>query len=213
MTPTVLPSPWRWSDSETSTRHRVQLTRLDAKHPDQPVHLYWLARLDYFQRLYDAAVEKLKRVVKLDPTSVRGYDNLGLSYDMLGLTDEAQSAFSTATSLNRKQPHPSPWPPDNQGYLLFRVQKFREAEDSLRESLQYNPDFALAHYHLGRVLEKLGRDEAAAEEYKSAAALDAKFPEPLYSLGLLYRRTGKVAESENTLREYRKRKERSSASP
>jgi tetratricopeptide (TPR) repeat protein len=188
------------------TDARVQLTKLDQSHPDQPAYLYWLARLDYDQRLYDSAVEKLKRVVRLEPASVRGYDNLGLSYDMMGLTDEAQSAFATAVELNRKQPQPSPWPPDNQGFLLFRLQKFREAEESLNESLKYNPKFALAHYHLGRVLENLGRDDAAIVEYQSAAALDPKVPEPLYSLGLLYRRLGRHAESDTALAEYRARK-------
>jgi tetratricopeptide (TPR) repeat protein len=188
------------------TDARAQLNKLDQNRPDQPTYLYWLARLDYDQRLYEAAVEKLKRVVRLDPASVRGYDNLGLSYDMLGLTDEAQSAFATAVELNRKQPQPSPWPPDNQGYLLLRVQKFHEAEDSLRESLKYNPKFALGHYHLGRVLENLQQDDAAIGEYKAAAALDPSFPEPLYSLGLLYRRHGRAAESETALAEYRKRK-------
>ncbi|MGA7413691.1 MAG: tetratricopeptide repeat protein [Bryobacteraceae bacterium] len=185
---------------------RTELSKLDQAHHDQPAYLYWLARLDYNQRLYESAVEKLKRVVRLDPASVRGYDNLGLSYDMMGLTEEAQRAFATAVELNRKQPRPSPWPPDNQGHLLLRVQKFSEAEQSLRESLKYDPKFALAHYHLGRVLENLQRDDAAIEEYQSAAALDPKFPEPLYSLGLLYRRLGRATESESALAEYRKRK-------
>ena len=190
---------------------RAQLTKLDQNHPDQPVYLYWLARLDYGQRLYESAVEKLKRVVQLDPASVRGYDNLGLSYDMMGLTDEARTAFATAVELNRKQPQPSPWPPDNQGFLLLRVQKFHEAEESLREALKYDPKFALAHYHLGRTLENLKRDDAAIEEYQSAATLDPKFPEPLYSLSLLYRRLGRAAESEGALAEYRRRKALSNA--
>jgi tetratricopeptide (TPR) repeat protein len=188
------------------TDARAQLAKLDEAHPDQPAYLYWLARLDYDQRLYESAVERLKKVVRLDPASVRGYDNLGLSYDMMGLTDEAQSAFATAVELNRKLPQPSPWPPDNQGYLLLRVQKFRDAEQSLRESLKYDPKFALAHYHLGRVLESLQRDNAAIEEYTAAATLDPKYPEPLYSLGLLYRRLDRTAESESALAEYRKRK-------
>ena len=192
---------------------RVQLTRLDAKHPDQPVNLHWLARLDYFQRLYDAAVEKLRGwLSSIPPRCVvtTTWDSPTTCWALPmkrrarsqrpPLNPEAASSFSLAS----RQPGISALP---------RAEIPREAEDSLRESLQYNPDFALAHYHLGRVLEKLGRDEAAAEEDKSAAALDVKFPEPLYSLGLLYRRTGKVAESENTLREYRNQKERSSASP
>jgi tetratricopeptide (TPR) repeat protein len=196
---------------------RTELARLNERHPEQPVYLYWLARLDYGQRLYDDAVVKFKRVTSMDPGSVRGYDNLGLSYDMMGLTEEAQTAFSKAAALNRKLPTPSPWPPHNLGYLQLRRQQFGDAEANLREALKYNPKFALAHYHLARVLESQGgenhaganqgpNDAAAIEEYKTAAALDGKLAEPLYSLGLLYHRCGREAEAASALAEYTRRK-------
>jgi tetratricopeptide (TPR) repeat protein len=137
---------------------------------------------------------------------VRGYDNLGLSFDMMGLTEEAQDAFAKAVALNRKLAVPSPWPPHNLGYLLLRLQRFHEAEENLREALKYDPQFALAHYHLGRVLENEGQDDAAIVEYKAAAALDAKIAEPLYSLGRLYLRHGRAAEAESVLAEYKRRK-------
>ena len=188
---------------------RAELTRLNENHPDQPIYLYWLARLDYGQRLYDEAVAKLNKVIRMDPDSVRGYDNLGLSFDMMGLTDEAQNAFAKAVALNRKLATPSPWPPHNLGYLQLRLQQFREAEENLREALKYDSRFALAHYHLGRVLESEGQDDAAIDEYKSTAALDPNIAEPLYSLGRLYMRHGRTAEAESVLAEYKKRKARS----
>jgi tetratricopeptide (TPR) repeat protein len=185
---------------------RVELSRLNEGHPDQTIYLYWLARLDYSDRLYDQSVEKLKRVIDKDPASVRGYDNLGLSYDMMGLSGEAQSAFAKAVALNRKLAAPSPWPPHNLGYLLLRLQKYQEAEENLREALKYDSRFAEAHYHLGRVLEGQGRDDEAIGEYKAAASIDIKLAEPLYSLGLLYRRRGNKPEAEIALAEYKKRK-------
>jgi superkiller protein 3 len=185
---------------------RAELTRLNQSHPDSPIYLYWLARLDYDQRLYEAAVEKLKRVVQLDSGSVRGYDNLGLSYDMMGLSDEAQTAFAKAVDLNRKLAAPSPWPPHNLGSLELRLLRFREAEESLRESLKYDPKFALAHYRLARALEGLERPDAAIEEYKLASDLDPNLAEPLYSLGLLYRKRGREADAKIALAEYQKRR-------
>src|SRR4051812_11847184 len=96
---------------------RVELTRLSEIHPEQSLYLYWLARLDYDQRLYEQAVAKLRQVVVREPTSSRAFDNLGLSLDMLGRTDEALVALNTAVTLNRKLPSNSPWPPHNLGYL------------------------------------------------------------------------------------------------
>jgi len=185
---------------------REQLTRLNQAHPDQTIYLYWLARLDYGQRLYDEAVEKLNRVVRLDPDSVRGYDNLGLSFDMMGLTDEAQGAFAKAVVLNRKLETPSAWPPHNFGYLLLRLQKYSEAEEYLREALRYNPGFALAHYHLGRVLESEGKDDAAIDEYKSASKLDTTLSEPLYSLGRLLQHHQRSAEADKAFADYKRRR-------
>lgn len=184
----------------------TELSRLNQRHPGQAIYLYWLARLDYDQRLYEDAVEKFKRVIAMEPASVRGYDNLGLAYDMMGLTEEAQAAFSKAVTFNRKLSTPSAWPPHDLGYLQLRLQQFEQAEQSLREALKYDPNFAEAHYHLGRALENQGRNDAAIEEYKSAAALDVKLATPLYSLGLLYRRSGRDAEAASALAEYQKRK-------
>jgi tetratricopeptide (TPR) repeat protein len=193
-------------DAGDAKGSRIELTRLNQLHPNQAVYLYWLGRLDYDQRLYDDAVEKFKRVIGMEPDSARGYDNLGLAYDMLGLTEEAQTAFTKAAALNRKLPAPSPWPPDNLGYFQLRQEQFDDAEKSLREALKYDPKFALAHYHLARVLEKKSRDDEAVEEYKTAAAQDLKLALPLYSLGMLYRRRGQDAEAAVALAEYRKRR-------
>jgi tetratricopeptide (TPR) repeat protein len=184
---------------------RAELTRLNQLHPEQPVYLYWLGRLDYEQRRYDKAVDELKRVIQRDPESARAYDHLGLCFDMMGLTDEAQGAFQKAVEFNRKLPAPSGWPPHNFGYLLLRLQRFPEAEQQLREALKYDPELSVAHYHLGQVLEADGRDEAAIEEYKFAAT-DVKLAAPMYCLGRLYRRYGRDAEAKSCFTEFRKRK-------
>jgi tetratricopeptide (TPR) repeat protein len=188
---------------------REQIAMLNGRHPDRPLYLYWLGRIDYYQRRYVEAVEKLKRVILLDPTSARGYDALGLSFDMLGQPEDARAAFGKAVDLNRKLAQPSAWPPHNLGTLLLRLQQPKEAESALREALQYNPRFPEAHYHLARALEAEGRDNDAIGEYQVAVSLDKGLIEPLYSLGLLYRRQGRKAEADAAFAEYRTRKSQS----
>ena len=185
---------------------RQQLTRLNNSHPERPLYIYWLARLDYYQRMYRQAVEKLKQVILLDPTSVRAYNNLALAYDMMGESDEARAVFLKAVDLNRKLPNPSPWPPHDYGYLLLRLQQLKEAEAALRESVKYDPKLGTAHYHLGRTLEAEDRDNEAIEEYRAAISLDPTLIEALYSLGLLYRRHDRLAEAKAAFTEYKKRK-------
>ena len=185
---------------------REQLTRLAASHPDAPLYIYWLARIDYDQRRYEDAIEKFNRVIRLDPTSARAYDNLGLALDMSGRPEEARGMFLKAVDLNRKLPDPSPWPPHNLGYLLVRLLEFKDAEKALRESLKYDPRFATAHYHLGRALEGDGRDSEAIDEYRVAISIDPTAVEALYSLGLLYRRQNRPAEADAVFAEYKRLK-------
>jgi tetratricopeptide (TPR) repeat protein len=185
---------------------REQLTRLAASHPDTPLYIYWLARIDYHERRYDDAIERLHRVIRLDPSSARAYDNLGLALDMSGRPEEARDVFLKAVDLNRKLPDPSPWPPHNLGYLLVRLLEFKEAEKALRESLKYDPKFATAHYHLARALDGDGRDSEAIDEYRVAISIDPTAVEALYSLGLLYRRHGRTAEADAAFAEYKRLK-------
>jgi Flp pilus assembly protein TadD len=185
---------------------RVELDTLNHLRPEQPLYLYWLARLDYYQRRYEDSIAKLRRVLELDPQSSRAEDNLGLALDMLGRSEEAQAEFAKAITLNRNLKPPSPWPPHNLGYLLLRLEKLEGAEKALRESLQYDPRFSQSHYHLGRVLEKQGRDTEAIDEYRAAISLDSAQAEPCYSLGLLYRRLKRAREAEAAFAEYKRRK-------
>ncbi len=185
---------------------REQLTRLNGSHPANALYLYWLARMDYDQRLYKEAVDKFREVIRLDPESSRAYDNLGLALDMLGQADDARDAFVKGADLNRKLPHPSAWPPHNLGALLLRMQQLTESEEALREALRYDPKFSMAHYHLGRVLDADGRDDEAIAEYRAATSSNPVVVEAFYSLGLVYRRHDRNAEAEAAFAEYKKRK-------
>ena len=187
---------------------RAELEALARAQPQAPLYIYWLGRLDYGQRLYEEAVRKFSRVIELDRQSYRAYDNLGLAFDMQGKNEEAKAAFEHAVALNRKESHPSPWPSHNLGYLLLRLQMWGDAENALRESLKYDPDLAIARYHLGRVLEAEHRDADAISEYKASISLDMVSAEPCYSLGRLYRRTGRIDEAGKAFAEYRRRKEK-----
>ncbi len=89
------------------------------------------------------------------------------------------------------------------------MQQFKDAETALRESLRYDPDFAMAHYHLGRVLEAQDRDLDSIAEYRAATATAAPVLEAFYSLGLAYRRRGQTAEANAAFAEYKRRKAQS----
>jgi tetratricopeptide (TPR) repeat protein len=192
---------------------RAQLELLNRNQPEQSLYLYWLARIDYDQRRYEDAIAKLRRVIELDPQSARAWDSLGLALDMFANPEEARTALEKAVELNRRLAQPSPWPPNNLGMVLLRLESWKAAETALRESLRYDPRFAMAHYHLGRVLEKEGRDAEAMDEYRSAISLDPSLAEPCYSLGLLYKRLKRPAEADEAFAELARRKAMAGKAP
>jgi tetratricopeptide (TPR) repeat protein len=125
---------------------------------------------------------------------------------MEGDLEPARNAFQTAVRLNRTQVQPSPWPPQNLGYLLLRIGEMNQAEQALRESLRYDPKLGRTHYYLARTLENEGRQAEAIDEYRSAITMDAQGADACYSLAILFRRLHRNAESNAMFEEFRKRK-------
>lgn len=183
---------------------RDELQRLSQGNPQNPLYLYWLAKLDYDARQYNPAISRLRRVIELDPNMMRAYNNLGLCYDSMGQFNEAIQSFTRAIELNRKQKQPSGWPPLNLAVSLISLNRLDEAVARLHEALSYNPDFPQAHYQLGLVLEKERQFEEAIVSLQQAIELDPSFPEPHYALGRIYQRQGKRKEAQEQIEKFKK---------
>jgi tetratricopeptide (TPR) repeat protein len=63
------------------------------------------------------------------------------------------------------------------GYALLMQNRWTEAESALRQSIAVRPPYAYAQENLAHVLEKLGREKEAEEEYLAALRLDPGFSE------------------------------------
>jgi tetratricopeptide (TPR) repeat protein len=183
---------------------RDELQRLSRGDPQNPLYLYWLAKLDYDARAYTPAISRLQRVIELDPNMMRAYNNLGLCFDALGQFDEAIQTFTRAIELNRRQEQPSPWPPLNLAVSLISRNRLDEAVARLHEALSYDPKFSQAHYELGLVREKEGKFEEAIVPLQRAVELDPSYPEPHYALGRIYQREGKRDEAQEQIEEFKK---------
>jgi tetratricopeptide (TPR) repeat protein len=192
---------------------RSELDKLAATHPQDPLYLYWLGRLDYDAQDYAAAIKRLNAVLELDPKMMRAYDTLGLCYDYLGQFNEAINNYSHAVELNRLQANPSPWPHVDLAISLISVNQLAEAEKLLHEALNYDPRLPQAQYQLGRVLEMQGSYSEAVESLKRAAALQPAYPEPHYLLGRIYHRLGADELSKKEIAQFQGLKKASEALP
>ncbi len=185
---------------------RPELSKLVEANQRNPLYVYWLARLDFDDQQFSPAVEKLLKVLELDPGFMKAYDNLGLCYEALGKHEEAIHSYEVAVRLNREKGSGSPWPTLNLGTLLLKLGRIDEAESYLRESLSYNATFAQARYQLGVLLEKQKKYPEAIQELSQAATSDPSSPEPHYALARIYRQLGDSKSAEVALSRFRKLK-------
>lgn len=185
---------------------RPELARLAAESPRSPLYPYWLARVDYDQRNYAAAAERLRGVVQTSPTYTKAWDVLGLSLEGDGKLDEATASYKEAVRLNREQKPQSAWPPLNLGTLLTRMERLKEGEEMLREAIGLEPKLGEARYRLGLNLHKQNKDDDAVVELQRAIDLDHNAPEPLYLLSQIYRARGDAKAADDALARFKELK-------
>lgn len=189
---------------------RPELNTLAASQPANTSYQYWLARLDYDDGHYGAAIARLEDVVTRDKTFVRAFDNLGLCHEAQNQPDKALPRYREAVRLNRLAETKSPWPPLNLGILLHHLGQLDEAESLLKESMSYrgrdgdaaaqpDRDAARASYELGTLLERKRRFNEAVGTLANAVKADPTYPEPHYALSRIYRRANKPEQADESL--------------
>jgi tetratricopeptide (TPR) repeat protein len=192
---------------------RAELEKLELSAPEKPLYLYWLARLDYDAQSYAIAIERLQRVIEIDPRMTRAYDTLGLCYEYLGKPEAAIKSYNQAVDLNRLQLKPSPWPLVDLAVSLIGVNRLEEAKKNLDEALRYDPKLPQAQYQLGRLLEMQDKFDAALEAFAKASELDQEYPDPHLALGRIYHRLGKGQRAEDEIARFQQLKKAHHATP
>ena len=78
-------------------------------------------------------------------------------------------------------------------------QVYRVLLSTISVALERQPVHAELHYHCGRVLEKLGRDDEAIDANERAVGIDPKMTRALIELGKLYGKTDRKADATTRL--------------
>ncbi len=110
---------------------------------------------------------------------------------------EANKALSSANIIE----------PENQevllklGYVLIKLERFKEAKEVYKELLELNEQEDMAHSSLANVLHKLGEDEEAKRHHLRAIELDSSYaPHYFNYANTLY----DLGEKESALEQYKK---------
>jgi tetratricopeptide (TPR) repeat protein len=96
---------------------------------------------------------------------------------------------------------------------LFSLGAFEESRAAYDAMTRTFPDFALAHFGLGRIASSLGRDEEAVAHFERAVAASPQFGRAHYALALAHRNAGRLDRAQGHLEAYRKLGAREPALP
>jgi len=168
--------------------------------PGDSMAHYYLGRLYYTIQRFPQAASEFRRVIALDPTYVKGYDNLGLALEALGDEEVAIQTYHKAIELNEEQKLKNEWPYLNLGKFLVTKNRYQESLSLLQKAVELNPGSAEAYYVLGKVLAKLGKDAEALEALKQSTLDDPKYGEAHYLLSRIYLRRGQEDEAQKEIK-------------
>lgn len=115
-----------------------------------------------------ASIEKLKKVIELEPDYVPAYVLVGTAYTAIGDWKQAQSAFDEA--VKREPEDAAAWL--GSGAALNQQHEYAMAEQKLRKCNELNENLPEGHYELGRSLWALGRWREAEPEVRRTLELD-----------------------------------------
>ena len=139
--------PWKsWmsgSKAKQDYESQLSMARLSERH----------GRADNAKKIYSAILEKM-------PQHQMAHHRMGVLFAMEGNFAKADQHFNLAMQSGT----PSAELMGDFGYCLFLQERFQEAEQSLRQTIQRFPAHKAAHNSLGMLLAQNGRyDEALAE--------------------------------------------------
>ncbi len=178
------------------------LTLLD-QHPTDQEGAYMLGRIYYQEGRIEQAAGLFQRVLKMNPKSFKALDNLGLCFEALGEKDTAARYFLTAIKTAEEGGETYDWAYANLANLLLEKGDAVQAFAAASKATNRNPYSARDFYLGGKALQQLGKDDLSIRWLERSAALDPKYPDPLYLLGRVYMKVGQKAKAEAALEKFR----------
>jgi len=163
-------------------RDRTPSAKIGRKNADRKARES-TARLQHALRLHQAgrleeAIAAYRRILAVDPGSVRARTFCGAALLDRQRTDEAAKILQTAVSMD----------PTNVDALCYlgnaqqEIGRLAAAEKNYRQALAIRPSFARAHNNLGVLLEKLGRNGDAAASFRRAVEFGPRYAQAYKNL-------------------------------
>ncbi|MEY2414326.1 MAG: hypothetical protein QOD84_2932 [Acidobacteriaceae bacterium] len=151
---------------------------------------YYLGRTKYNESRLDEAVGAFRQCLNLEPKNVKAEDNLGLSYEGLGRTEEAATAYRTAIAWQTQSLDKTAGPFIDLGALLLKQNLAEEALPYLQQAVEVSPKDARAYEYLGKAYSDLNQMDEAQKQLERAVTIAPQSARLHFILGQIYRKEG-----------------------
>ena len=172
------------------------------RHPNKEEAPYMLGRIYYQESYVDLAIGQFERVLRLNPTSYKALDNLGLCFEAKGENEKAVSYFLASIKLVEKDHPEYDWPYANLADLLLKIGDNRKAYDAAAKAANRNPNSPRNFYLGGKALCNLGKTDLCVNWLQRSTALDPNYPEPLFVLARVYHQLGQEQKAEDARKKF-----------
>jgi tetratricopeptide (TPR) repeat protein len=148
------------------------------------------------------AIKTLEGAVQLNPSLIKAHASLAQAYQRAGRSADARREGERLAALTTEQ--------RNRGRAMVLVESAKqqanagqitEAIATLHKAIETSPNFADAHFQLGRLIRDSGGNPSdAIASFRHALRLDPERAEAHYEIGVILERNGRKADA---LTEYR----------
>jgi tetratricopeptide (TPR) repeat protein len=191
----------------TAEAERI-FSRLLAQHGDSAELSVLLGKAHAQMGDFEAAIESLKRALRLKADVAEANATLGVIYLKQGRLAEAEQALRAELAG-----HPADLlSQQNLAVVLESLQQPQAAIPILRSALKAKPDFADARYLLGKILLAEGAAPEALQHLEAAAKLAPEDAKIHYQLGRAYQTLGRTGLAEQEFEIFRQLKDKRPAS-
>lgn len=191
------------AQSELNSDAIALFSRLAAASQKDPAALAYAAHGFMLAGDYERAIKELTNVAAAAPDLPKTHFFLGQSFIRVNRFVDAENAFRRAVEID---------PADESSKyqlaftLIERKADLEEAAKLLEEAVRLRPDFAEAHYQLGKLGLEKNDFQKAILHLEAAAKADRTKEYIFYQLSIAYRRASRNADSEIALKTYQKLK-------
>ncbi len=130
------------------------------------------------------AIDQMRRLLEIDPSSVMAHSNLSLFFNQLGEIEAAERHLALATEVSFGGGAAAEPVESAKKELAARDADQRRREEMFRQVLEIDPDDALAHFGMGELAVERGRYKEAVAHLERAIESDSNHSAAILALGL-----------------------------